>query len=226
MKYSKKEITEKTVDGRYCKLFDVVVLVIIASIGIFGCRRAGSWLVTNGVPAHADAMLMLMGSIPDRILQTADLYNEGLADRLLIVQEGMGAYKSLEERGVRFIGDTEQAKNALTALGVPADSITVLPGDALSTLSEAIITGKYLTGNPAIDTLMIVTSATHSRRASMIFRTAFRKKDIPVCVITVPSEYSGFEPGKWWRRKEDIQKVLSEYVKIASFVFIEKKWLN
>ena len=208
------------------KLFFIVTILLLAFSGVWSCRRAGSWLVTNGVPGHADALLMLTGSIPDRVLQTADLYNDGLADRLLIVQEGMGAYKRLEARGVKFIGDTEQAKNALTALGVPADSITVLPGDALSTLSEAIITRKYLTGNPAIDTLMIVTSATHSRRASMIFRTAFRKKDIPVCVITVPSEYSGFEPGKWWRRKEDIQKVLSEYVKIASFFFIEKKWLN
>ena len=117
------------------KLFFIVTILLLAFSGVWSCRRAGSWLVTNGVPAHADAMLMLMGSIPDRILQTADLYNEGLADRLLIVQEGMGAYKSLEERGVKFIGDTEQAK-ALTARS-PCRQHNSATGDALHTRRQS-----------------------------------------------------------------------------------------
>jgi len=208
------------------KVTAFVILLVFLILYIGGCGHAGSWLVKEDGPVHADAIILLMGSVADRVLQTADMYNTSMADRLIIVKEGMGAYKKLEERGAKYIGNTEQVTNALHVLGIHNDSITVLPGDALSTLSEAIIVRKFLTHNPGIDTVMIVTSATHSRRASIIFKTAFRKKDMPLHVVTIPSTYSAFEPEQWWRRKEDIQKVLSEYVKIASFVLIEKRHLN
>lgn len=208
------------------RIYLLTVLIILFIFLIGGCRRAGGWLVKADEPVYADAMVLLMGSIADRVLQVDDLYKQGKADRLLIVREGMGAYKQLEERGVRFIGNTEQVRDALIALGIPPDSITVLPGDALSTLSEAIIVRKHLLKNPDIDTLLLVTSATHSRRATMIFRTAFRKKEMPVYVVSMPSQYSSFDPDRWWRRKEDVQKVLSEYVKICSFILSEKRGLK
>jgi uncharacterized SAM-binding protein YcdF (DUF218 family) len=177
-------------------------------------------------PVHADAVILLMGSIADRLLQVDDLFEQGLADNLLIVREGSVAYRQLEERGAHFTGNTEQVRNAAVDLGIPADNITILPGDALSTLSEAIIVRKHLIVNPDIDTVILATSASHSRRASMIFETAFRKKNMPVVMLTKPSDYSDFNPSRWWRRKEDIQKVLGEYVRIASFILDEKKWLK
>ena len=157
-------------------------LLLVLYVG--SCRRAGSWLVKEDVPPHADAIVLLMGNFTDRVLQAADLYNAGRADRLIIVEESMGGYQGLLERGVDIISHTSQAVNSSVALGVPADSITVLPGDARSTLDEAVIV-RRLSRNPipVSDTLILVSSPYHLRRASMIFRHgAGRSRDTPVFV--------------------------------------------
>lgn len=202
------------------------LLLIIAVLYIGGCRRAGRWLVKDDVPVHADAMVLLMGSFPERVMQAADLYKEGYAERLIIVHESMGPYKILESRGADILNTTEQAHNSAVILGIPADSITVLPGDARSTLTEAAVVRDYLKFNPGIDTLILVSSPAHMRRASMIFRAAFRNSETPVFIGSSPSTYSSFNPEMWWRRKEDIQSVLSELLKIGSFVVFEKKKLG
>ena len=153
-------------------------------------------------------MVLLMGSFPERVLQAADLWKEGKTDRVIIVQESMGPFQILEERGVNIVSHSEQAVSSLIALGVPADSITLLPGDARSTIDEAIAVGRYLTRKNDIDTILLVSSAAHMRRASMIFKAALRNTDTPVYIGCSPSKYSLFDHDRWWRRKEDIQAVL------------------
>ena len=202
------------------------ILVIIGSLNIGGCRRAGTWLVKEDVPEHADAMVMLMGGFPDRLLQAVDLYKEGAAGRLIIVEESMGSFSTLESRGAEIISNTQQAKNSAIALGIPADSITILPGEARDTKTEAIAVRNYLAGNIAIDTLLLVSSPSHMRRASMIFNAALRDSEPPVYVGCSPSAYTNFNADRWWRDKEGIQTVLSEFVKIGSFVMFEKRDLR
>ena len=201
--------------------FSIPLLLAITYAG--GCRRAGKWLVKEDVPQHADAMVLLMGSFPDRVLQAVDLWQEGRTDRVIIVEESMGPFKRLEERGVSIISNSEQAANSLVALGIPADSITVLPGDARSTLDEAMVVRGYLADSYTADTILLVSSASHMRRACMIFNKAFKESGMPVYVGCSPSAWSSFNPEKWWRRKEDVQSVMSELVKIGSFVVFEKK---
>ena len=72
------------------RLIFFFILIVLTVVYIDGCRRAGNWLVKEDVPEHADAMVLLMGSFPDRVMQAADLYNEGQADRLIIVHEEYG----------------------------------------------------------------------------------------------------------------------------------------
>lgn len=199
-----------------------IILVVVAG-SVTTCRRAGQWLVKQDTPLHADAMVMLMGGVaPDRILQVVDQYKAGLAGRLIIVQENMGAYRELEKRGAGIISSTEQATNAAVTLGIPADSILILPGDARSTQTEALIIGEYLKNNPSIDTLSLITSADHSRRTYLIFNKVFRKAGLEVVVLSNPSKYSSFNPKSWWKRKEDAQAVVMEWVKMVNFWLIDK----
>ena len=130
------------------RIIYLLILIAICAACIGGCRRAGGWLVKENVPRHADAMVLLMGSFPERVIQAADLYRDGHADRLLIVHESMGSYRLLESLGADIITSTEQARNSAVALGIPADSITVLPGDARSTLTEAAVVRDYLKFTP------------------------------------------------------------------------------
>ena len=174
---------------------------------------------------HADALVMLMGSIPDRVLETCDLYNAGYADKLILVEESMGAYRELKARGATIISNTQQCRNALMALGVPAGKIIILPGDARSTQEEAMIVREFLKTGPDIDTVLLVTSADHSRRAGTIFNNAVERSGLNVVIVSCPSKYSRFSGKSWWKSKEDIQKVLMEYIKSASFFLIEKRRL-
>jgi uncharacterized SAM-binding protein YcdF (DUF218 family) len=204
----------------------IIFFMLLLSLAILytgGCRRAGNWLVKEDMPVHADAMVLLMGSFPERVMQAADLYNAGHADRLIIVHESMGPYKLLESKGADIISTTEQARNSAVVLGIPADSITMLPGDAQSTLTEAKVVRDYLANKTSIDTIILVSSPAHMRRASMIFKTALKDAETPVYIECCPSTYSDFDAKHWWRRKEDIQSVLSEFVKIAGFVVIERR---
>ena len=186
----------------------------------------GKWLVKEDVPQHADAMVLLMGGFPDRVLQAVDLWHEARADRIIIVEESMGPFKRLEERGVSIISNSEQAASSLVALGIPTDSITVLPGYARSTLDEALVARGYLEDSNTADTILLVSSAAHMRRAYMIFNKAFKESDMPVYVGCSPSAWSSFNPDKWWRRKEDVQHVLSELAKIVSFRLVEQRKLK
>ncbi|MZP67257.1 MAG: hypothetical protein GT597_14055, partial [Bacteroidales bacterium] len=112
----------------------IIFSIVLFTVTIGGCRRAGRWLVKEELPPRADALVILMGNFPERVLQAFDLYRDGRADRIVVVEESMGPYRSLEERGVRVETNSEQAVRSLITLGVPADSITLLPGDARSTL--------------------------------------------------------------------------------------------
>jgi len=207
---------------RYNTFLFIIFLILIVCCFV-GCRKAGHWLVLDSVPAHADAIVLLMGNFPERVLEAADLYHEGKSGRMLIVYESMGPYQILESRGAEVVRTTQQAYNSAVALGVPADRITMLPGDARSTLDEAFAVREYIKGNPDIDTLLLVSSPAHMRRAYMIYKKVLRNSEKPVCLGTSPSSYSSFNPDKWWRRKEDVQSVVSEMVKILSFLTIERR---
>jgi len=208
------------------KIYSVGILFIIIIFYVGSCHQAGQWLVKEDEElVHADVIVILMGSITDRVLQAVDLYRQGLVGKLIIVQASIGAYKALEARGVHIISNTKYICDAIVALGIPPDSITILPGDATSTQMEAMIIREYLGNKPGIDTLLLVSSAHHTRRAFMIFNSAFRSAGMQVCVVCSPSTYTNFNAEKWWRSKEGIQTVLLEYLKIANFVLFERREL-
>ncbi|MHC1775873.1 MAG: YdcF family protein [Lentimicrobium sp.] len=204
------------------RIFYSGFFLIFILLSVTTCRNAGTWLIKKDTPVCAEALVILMGSIPDRVLEASDIYKAGLTDRVVIVEESMGAYRELEARGVRIISNTQQCRNAAIQLGVPSENIVVLPGDARSTQHEVMIVREYLKVWPGIDTILLVTSSDHTRRASMLFEKAFEKSGMQIVVYTCPSKYSNFKGEGWWKQKESIQVVLFEYIKIANFLFIEK----
>jgi uncharacterized SAM-binding protein YcdF (DUF218 family) len=163
-----------------------------------------------------------MGSIPDRVLETSDQYQTWHAGHIIMVEESMGAYRELEKRGVIIISNTAQCSTALVKLGVPPDSITCLPGDATSTQMESVIIRNYLKTHKAIKSITLISSPDHTRRASMIFNKAFSKQTIPVEVYAWPSKYNSYTGKGWWKDKEDIQTVLTEYVKMINFWLFDR----
>ncbi len=208
------------------KIVLLSTLFVATIVFIGGCRKAGSWLVKESTPGHADVMVMLMGSIPNRVLQVADLYERGISGKVLMVEESIGDYQSLEDRGVRVTSNSTRAMRALVELGIPKDSIVILPGNSVSTQMEAVKVKEFLASNSGIKSVLIVSSASHMRRASLIFTNAFKQLEDPVEVHCSPSSYSRFNGTRWWRNREDIQDVMMEYVKLGSFYLFDRKELR
>lgn len=208
------------------RIYIVAVVTVILLLAVGSCRKAGTWLVKDDQVTHADVMVLLTGSISDRVLQTADLYSEGVAARVWIVEEAMGANRILEERGVILISNSTQVKNALISLGIPADNIEILPGDANSTRMEAEIVRSYLRSRSGLNKLLLVTSADHTHRAFKIFNAAFKNMEDPPELYCSASKYTSFHPKKWWKNKEDIQDVVREYMKLLNFALSEKRELR
>lgn len=213
------------------RIYTLVLVFVLLILAVGSCRKAGTWLVKSEKFQNADAMLMLMGIKAERVLQIVDLYQEGVAGQVWIVQEGMGASGLLEERGIEVISTTQEVYGYFVSLGIPADSIDIIPGGATSTQMEATLLRDYLAGLPeseasGIDTLLVVSSASHMRRASMIFTSALKPLDYPPVICACPSAYSDFNAERWWKNREDIQDVVFEYIKILNFVLFERRDLK
>ncbi len=79
----------------------IAVAVMAASAAVGAALFAGRALVVaDPVPPHADAIVMLAGSIADRVLETADLYRAGVAPRVVVTRERISPGElSLRARG-------------------------------------------------------------------------------------------------------------------------------
>lgn len=171
---------------------------------------------------NADAALILMGSIADRVLQAADLFENGHSTEILIVNNIQYGSEYLAQYNVHIPNGAQLSKQALTQLSIPDSLITIIPGRAASTRAEAQITANWLKQNPHTDTLIIVSSAAHMRRASMIFNDTFKDNNLNTIILTVPSKYSGFNAKKWYTHRESAKQVFMEYTKMASFLLVEQ----
>ncbi len=171
----------------------------------------GKFLDAGDVPERADAIVVLSGSIPDRILEAVDLYQAGLAPRLVLTREGRPpGFEALRAKGVALPERHEENRRIAVELGVPADVIEVLERRATSTLGEARELISYLRAR-RYRTVLLVTSRTHGRRARSIFRSLARGQPR---ILVIASRYDPFEPGTWWHYRALARRVVTEYGKL------------
>lgn len=185
-------------------------------------RNAGTYLIKEDQPTTAPASLILMGSIADRVLQAAVVYKQGLSNEVLIVNNIQYGSEYLAQYDVFIPNLAALSKQALRQFGIPDSLITIIPGHATSTRDEARLAATWLVNHPHIDTLMLISSAAHMRRAHLIFKREFRRQGLHIHLTTSTNPYSGFNAKKWWRDRESAKQVFMEYVKISSFLLVEQ----
>lgn len=74
------------------RTYILALVLVIAVVSVRSCCKAGSWLVKEDELEKADAIVILMGSISDRVLQVADLYHQKYANKVLVVEASMGTW--------------------------------------------------------------------------------------------------------------------------------------
>ena len=173
--------------------------VAVAVAAVLAFRAAGRYLViADPEPARADAVVMLAGSVSDRVLETARLYHEGRTSLVVLTREPLArGAAALHARGVRLPEDSELAREALIALGVPSAAIRTLGRRTFSTVSEARTIARFVCKRHLRD-VIVVTSPWHTRRARLILAQSLGP-DVRLAVRPAPA--ATFPADRWWTNR-------------------------
>jgi uncharacterized SAM-binding protein YcdF (DUF218 family) len=183
----------------------VAVVLAIVVAGIFAFRGLGRWLIRQDPLAHADAIVVLSGSVPYRAEGAADVYRQGYASEVWITRPA-SPDRALTAMGIHFIGDEEYSREVLVHDGVPAAAIRILPGEIVDTQQEA----EEISCEMAVErksTIIIVTSPEHTRRVRALWRRLARSNQ--KAIVRAAAE-DPFDARHWWRNTRDAYAVARE----------------
>lgn len=177
---------------------------------------AARWLLIDTRPERADALVVLGGSSTygERTEYAARLFKEGFAPRVLLTDDGLrGGWSQAEQRNLFFV---ERAAAALEAAGVPAGNVETLEPQTSSTYEEAMLLREQASAR-GLDSLLVVTSGYHSRRARWTFERVFRDSGVRVSVAAVGPGRQTPAPYVWWLSPRGWRLVGLEYLKLAYY---------
>jgi uncharacterized SAM-binding protein YcdF (DUF218 family) len=179
----------------------------------------GSFLIVRDAAQPADAIVVLSGSLPDRMLEAVDLYQARLAPRIVLTRGPMlPGLAILRQRGGNVPEPHEENLIIAQQLGVPAAAIALLPTPVSSTIAEARLLVDYLHAQ-GLKSVLLVTSKTNARRAAMIFRhLAGDSVQVAVC----PSPYDPFAAESWWRERGVARRVVTEHAKLLYYLLVDR----
>lgn len=187
MSLDKTVIHKLTVAVCFCAIMATIFLVLALAF-------SGILLVDSQEPQQADVIVVLGGENKSRSAKARDLYQNGFAQKILL----------------SGVVDAHLLRDKMIAEGIPESSFILEP-DSKTTFENGEFSSKILQ-NTNVDSVLLVTSWFHSRRAAAVFR-----RHLPqVRIISTPTETVSLRrvaANKWIRRQ-----VLREYAKSAVYV--------
>ena len=192
----------------------VAMLVLWAGVAPFLAAR----LIVAKPMARADAILVLGGSATyfPRATEAAFLYKEGVAPSVLLTNDGeLAGWVSSEQRTPPFV---ELTKQRLVAQGVPETAIETLSPPVSGTIDEARLLGQKAASRHW-RSVVIVTSAYHTRRALRTFEREFAANGVDTRIGIVPALDGRHEApaAYWWLTARGLRDVAGEYIKSAYY---------
>lgn len=185
------------------------LLICVAAFVVF--RGVGRWLVREDPLAHADAIIVLSGSMPHRAEGAADVFRAGYAPQVWLTRPE-GPARELAAMGITFSGEEQYSREVLVHNGLPASAILILPDEIIDTEQEIDEISKELRAERKT-TVIIVTSAPHTRRV----RALWRRLAAPGqhAIVRAASE-DPFDRDHWWRNTRDAYAVVRELMGLAN----------
>jgi uncharacterized SAM-binding protein YcdF (DUF218 family) len=197
-----------------------VVKALLVFILVWGMLAwvAARALVVSAALTSADAIVVLSGAgtYIERTHKAADLYRQGRAPLVVLTNDDTrGGWSRTLQRNPYFV---ERARDELIKEGVPVEKIRIAPGTASSTHDEALLLKDYVTGQ-GFHSILIVTSAYHSRRALRSLHQTFAGTGTTLGLEPVPPGSQTPSPAFWWLQPEGWRTVGGEYVKLCYYWF-------
>ena len=168
----------------------VLVLAAIYLVRHPLLRFAGEELVVEDSLQKSDAIIMLSADnfYADRATRSAEIYRQGLAP--VVVASG--------QRLRPHAGIAELMEHDLIERGVPKERILQFAHDADSTREEAESLAK-LAKEKKWNSVIVVTSNYHTRRAGYIFRRVLPKN---ISVKVAAARDGDFDPASWFEHRK------------------------
>jgi len=191
----------------------LVCILIWPLVAWLGARL----LITEAPLDNADAIVVLGGAANyrERAREAARLLLDGHSQRILITNDNTrGPWSEAEQRNLYF---NERALQVIKDAGVPAEKVELLMQPVTSTYEEAELIKNYV-ADRGLRSVLIVTSAYHSRRALWTFSHVFRGTGVQVGLIRVDPGDQSPRPATWWFTKRGWKFVPTEYVKMLYYV--------
>jgi uncharacterized SAM-binding protein YcdF (DUF218 family) len=182
----------------------------------FFTQGAARLLIVSAPLAHADAIVVLSGSaaLEERNTLAAEFYRQGRAPKIILTNDNQrGGWSSAEQRNPFFY---ERAFTLLRNSGIPSEAIEVVPQPISSTRDEALRLHQYAESR-GLKSLLVVTSAYHTRRALWTLRRTFANTGITIGLEGVPPGWQSPSPATWWLYRRGWQMVPTEYVKLIYY---------
>lgn len=191
-------------------------LVLLVAWPPVAWAAARALIVEADVLARPDAIVVLSGSSTyvERTRAAAELFAAGRAPKIILTNDNeRSGWSSAEQRNPFF---SERAAAELMRTGVPADQIETIPQAVSSTYEEARAVRDYAVAH-GLRSLLVVTSAYHSRRAWWTWRRAFRGSGIELGIKIVPTGEQTPAPAVWWMQARGWRAVAAEYPKLIYY---------
>jgi uncharacterized SAM-binding protein YcdF (DUF218 family) len=191
-------------------------VLFLCGVWVLAAPRLATWLVIENPLGHADAIIVLSGSAAykERTHMAAELYKQGVAPILFLTDDGERSGWS--QSGQRHPPYLELEQRELIANGVSPDDIRILPGQVTGTNYEARAMATEIDSRP-IGSLLIVTSAYHTRRALWSFEKALAGRRVELGIVHPPIGEQTTSSDRWWLTARGWQDVAGEYVKSAVY---------
>ena len=177
----------------------------------------GAYLIVEHSPQESDLILCLAGGNIERGLATVDAFRRGLAPKVFMARsEPPDGYELLRERGVDYPQNVDLMIMLLEQQGIPRSVFLTSDRTVDSTIDEAEYI-RNLISKRGDESLILITSPTHSRRAWLTFKKVFKETNVRILVL--PSSYSEFNPEDWWKQRKYLREVIIEYQKLIYYTF-------
>jgi uncharacterized SAM-binding protein YcdF (DUF218 family) len=179
---------------------------------------AARLLIVDVQLAHADVIVVLGGSATykERARAAADHLLKGRGERVLLTNDNLqGPWSSSKQRNLFFY---ERSLEELAGAGLTSDRIEVLMQPVAGTRDEALVVREYAIAHK-VNSLLIVTSAYHSRRALWIFGQVFENSGILIGILPVEPGIETPRTFTWWLSLKGWKLVPTEYIKIVYYAF-------
>lgn len=193
----------------------LLVLAILWPLIAWGAARS---LIVRAELPQADVIAVFAGSHTyiERTRKAAALYREGRAPRIILTNDNLrSGWSGSEQRNPLFV---ERAAEELRRDGVPADKIEIIQQPVTSTFDEATVLREYSAAHK-LRSLLVVTSAYHSRRALWSLRRVFRESDVTIGLDPADPGQQMPSPATWWFSRFGWKMVAGEYVKLIYYRF-------